>query len=60
MKKTVTCNRLVWLREVPHEAGTAFHVVENPEKPKEVDPTTAAAWERNGWLLAPGTAGEGV
>lgn len=62
MSKTVTCSTLVWLREVPHEAGTTFHIVDNPEKAKEVDPTTAAAWERNGWLAKPATkaAGEGA
>ena len=64
MSKSVTCNTLVWLLDAQFEAGTTFHVVESPDKPREVDPTTAAAWQRNGWLAASGAkakaAGEGA
>lgn len=50
MSKTVTCSTLVWLRERPFEAGTKFNLVDAPKSATEVDPATAAAWERNGWL----------
>ena len=56
MSKTVTCNTLVWLRERPFEAGTTFTVVDAPKTEKQVDPATAAAWGRNGWLAASGKA----
>lgn len=55
---SVTCNTLVWLREQPFEKGTTFTVVDEPKGDKDVDLTTAAAWERNGWLLPAGTKGE--
>lgn len=65
MSKTVTCSTLVWLRDRQFEAGTKFAVVDVPEQAHDVDPATAAAWERNGWLKpAAGkksaTAGEGA
>lgn len=41
---------LVWLREQPHEAGTAFAVAETPDPaatdPVQVDAGTAALWLR--------------
>lgn len=59
--ETVTCNTLVWLREKQFEAGTTFDVVDAPKTDKQVDPTTATAWGRNGWLkAASGKAGEGA
>lgn len=54
MKKTVTCSTLVRLRDVPHEAGTVFTVVDDPKAATEVDPTTAARWAMNGWLIEAG------
>lgn len=43
---------LLWLHERPHDAGTEFAVVENPdraaEKPVQVDRGTAALWVRHG------------
>lgn len=61
MYKTVTCSTLVWLREQQFEAGTTFTVVDDPKTARQVDPTTAAAWGRNGWLAPAGkvAAGEG-
>lgn len=60
--KTVTCNRLVWLRELPHEKGTKFTVVADPKKPTEVDQHTADRWRMNGWLegAKAASAGEGA
>lgn len=51
MKKIVATTD-VWLRDKPRAKGTEFAIVEDPKsggKPVEVDPTTAAAWLRNGW-----------
>lgn len=46
----ITCNRLVWVRDVPHEAGTAFTVAAEPKKPTEIDAGQLAGWQREGWL----------
>ena len=51
MRKSVTCKTLVWLRDQQFEAGTKFALVDVPEQAHDVDPATAAAWERNGWLM---------
>ncbi len=59
--KTVTCNTLVWVRDVAHEAGTKFSIVAAPKAAREIDQTLADAWERNGWVKADrGAAGEGA
>lgn len=50
--RKLTANTLLWLHERPHERGTEFKVVEKPDpaatKPVEVDPGTAALWQRRG------------
>jgi len=60
--KSITCNTLVWVREVAHEAGTKFSIVAEPKAAKEIDQTLADAWVRNGWVKpdAKGAAGEGA
>lgn len=64
--ETVVVNRLVWVRDVPHEAGTRFSVVDEPAAPKEVTPAQALRWRQEGWLTADNTkpataaAGEGA
>ena len=51
--KSVTCNTLVWVRDVAHEAGTTFKIVAEPKGAKEIDRTLADAWARNGWVARP-------
>jgi len=44
-----TATTHVWVRELPHEAGTVFDIVEAPAKPTEIDRDLAERFERNGW-----------
>lgn len=65
--ETVVVDRLVWVRDVAHEAGTRFSVVDVPAAPKEVTSAQALRWEQEGWLMvdaakarpASAAAGEG-
>lgn len=53
--RSIVNSTLVWRDGKPYEAGTKFAVVDEPKadkKPVQVDPTTAEAWERNGWIEA--------
>lgn len=54
--KRIIAGTDVLYREVRHVKGTEFDVADRPDpaaKPVQVDPTTAAAWERQGWLGEP-------
>jgi hypothetical protein len=44
-----TASTHVWVRELPHEAGTVFDIVEAPVKPTEISRDLAERFVRVGW-----------
>jgi hypothetical protein len=44
-----TASTHVWVRELPHEAGTVFDIVERPAKPTEISRDLAERFVRVGW-----------
>jgi hypothetical protein len=55
MGKTIKATTLVWLRETPFDAGTAFAVADAPDvdakDPVQIDTGTASLWLRQGKAL---------
>jgi len=49
MSNTFMASTHVWVRELAHEAGTVFEIVDEPAMPTEISRDLAERLERNGW-----------